>query len=274
MNAGMFVLLLSVASVYSQPDLTACDNGGAYDTSKGVATCGGMEVNFFDLVCGKGFSQQSCVAKWTNPGSGDEEDYFFMGAGAGIAVSDLPASCSKITITTPLAMVQYYPNGGCYPAADLQGTQASYTPSGDGKSIQSVTLTFAEHDDGTAVRDGYMKITCGNQTSGFTTNGDTDVQSKYEVQVTAPCSSAPGPSPSGPPAAKGGIDDGGILLIVFFASLISYFGIGFVVMWKVKNAEGMERVPHKEFWLAQVGNVKEGFRFIKSKVTRTDYAPI
>eukprot|EP00040_Diaphanoeca_grandis_P020762 m.110400 g.110400 ORF g.110400 m.110400 type:complete len:258 (+) comp28035_c0_seq1:35-808(+) len=188
--ALLLLMLFGVASVHSQPDQTACDNGGAYDTTTGTASCGGIVVNFFDLVCGKGFNQQSCVAKWTNP-SGDEEDYFFMGAGAGIEVTDLPASCSGITTNTPLAMVQYYPSGGCYPAADLQGTQASYTPSGDGKSIDSVTLTFAEHDDGRDVRDGYIKITCGDHTSGFTTNGDTDVSSKYEVSVTAPCATPP-----------------------------------------------------------------------------------
>jgi len=194
------LLLLEAAGVYSKPDKTNCNNGAAYDTSTGKASCGGVQVDFFNLLCGATFSQQRCIAKWTNPG-GQEEDYFFMAAGSGLSGSMLPTSCNAMP--SGLAMVQYYPgSGGCYPAADLAGTQATYTAGSDG-TPSSVTLTFAEHDDGSNVRDGYVKITCGQTTSGFTTSGDTNVQAKYEVDVTAPCGgppAPPGPSPSpGPP---------------------------------------------------------------------------
>ena len=271
------LLVLGAAGVYSQPDQTNCDNGAAYDTSTGKASCGGVQVDFFNLLCGASFSQQRCIAKWTNPG-GEEEDYFFMAAGSGMSGSMLPTSCNALP--SGLAMVQYYPgSGGCYPAADLAGTQATYTAGSDG-TPSSVTLTFAEHDDGSNVRDGYVKITCCQTTSGFTTSGDTHVQSKYEVDVTAPCGGAPGPSPGppGPPGGGGGasgaIGGGDILVIVFFVGGLSYFGAGFIVMWKVKKQEGKDRIPNKDFWFALPGLVKEGFRFVKAKVTRTEYSAL
>ena len=61
------------------------------------------------------------MAKWTN-GGGDEEWYYFMGAGAGMSASMLPDACSALP--SGLAMVQFKPDGTpeCYPAADLSGT--------------------------------------------------------------------------------------------------------------------------------------------------------
>lgn len=291
------LLLGAVAGVFSQPDETPCDNNGAYDTSTGTASCNGISVNFFDLVCGGGFSQSSCVASWTNSG-GQEEDYFFMGAGDGIDANQLPSECSSSFQDTGLAMVQYYPGGsGCYPAADLSGTLATYTSDG-GSGLQSVTLNFAEHDDGSNVRAGYIKITCSATTSGFTTDGDSIISSKYEVKVDAPCGSGPspppppgppGPNPPPPPGPPGpgpattpgpggqsaqGDDVGAILTIVFFVSLLMYFSLGFVYMWKVKHAEGSDRIPNKEFWTGLPGLVKEGFRFTKAKLTKSDYTPL
>ena len=113
-------------AVHAQPDTTPCDNNGAYDTSSGTSTCGGFNVNVKALVCGDGFSQSSCVAKWTN-GGGENEWYYFMGAGAGMDASVLPAACSAMP--SGLAMVQYKPDGTpeCYPAADIAGTTAAYT---------------------------------------------------------------------------------------------------------------------------------------------------
>ena len=64
------------------------------------------------------------------------------------------------------------------------------------------------------------------------------------------------------------------LVIAFFVIGIVYFGGGFVFNMKVKNLEGRERIPHVDFWTGLPGLVKEGFRFTKSKATRTDYAPL
>jgi len=43
---------------------------------------------------------------------------------------------------------------------------------------------------------------------------------------------------------------------------------------QVKNLEGRDRLSHVDFWTGLPGLVKEGVRFSKSKVTRTDYAPL
>jgi hypothetical protein len=111
-------------------------------------------------------------------------------------------------------MAQTYqdPSGnpaGCYPAADVQGSQLSYTMTGD--VIGSVTLNFNVHtDSGGSQRDGFIKIACqsGGPTSNFvyTTVGDAGHPSQYEVDVVADCSGGgpappppPGPAPPGPP---------------------------------------------------------------------------
>lgn len=280
-SLAICALAIGASNVMADPDTTPCET--AYDTTSGTAVCGGVNVNVFDLLCGNGFVQQTCVAKWTN-GGGDEEWYFFMGAGAGISGSQLPSDCS--TLPDGLAMVQYYPNkDGCFPAADLNGgggTQMYYTASSDeDNTLASVTISFVEHDDGTATRNGYIKVSCSATDQGFTTKGDSNQPSFYEIDAVAPCSGAPAPGPPGPngPSHNSGDEEeggaGGILLIVFFCSLIVYFTGGVAYNWKVKNLEGKERVPNLEFWTGLPGLIKEGFRFTIAKIKRDDgYSPL
>jgi len=263
-----------VCQVSAQADTTDCET--AYNTADGTANCGGLMVNVLALVCGQGFNQNDCVAKWVN-GGGENEWYFFMGAGAGMSGSQLPSACSSLP--SGLAMVQYYPDKQeCYPAADVSGTKATYKQSFGGLPT-SVTLNFAAHQEGGGgtVRNGYLKIACNNaSSSGFTTVGDSNEGSYYEVDTIAPCSGAAGP-PGGGSGGRHGESDGGAgtgLVIAFFVIGIVYFGGGFVFNMKVKNLVGRERIPHVDFWVGLPGLVKEGARFTKSKVTRTDYAPL
>ena len=122
----------AATAVHAQPDTTPCgvagrgDRDSTYDTSSGTSTCGGFNVDVKALVCGDGFSQSACVAKWVN-GGGENEWFYFMGAGAGMDASVLPAACSAMP--SGLAMVQYKPDGTpeCYPVADIAGTTAAYT---------------------------------------------------------------------------------------------------------------------------------------------------
>ena len=116
-------MTLCATGVLSQPDTTPCESNGAYNTSDGTATCGGFHVSVKGLVCGDDFSQASCVAKWMNT-AGENQWYFFMGAGLGMSASMLPAPCSSLP--SGLAMVQYNPDSHtCYPAADLPGLAAN-----------------------------------------------------------------------------------------------------------------------------------------------------
>eukprot|EP00040_Diaphanoeca_grandis_P016498 m.85147 g.85147 ORF g.85147 m.85147 type:complete len:273 (+) comp25836_c0_seq1:175-993(+) len=263
---AVFALMIGV-NVQAQPDETPCDNNAAYDTSAGTMQCNGVTINVKNLVCGDGFSQTNCVAQWQNQ-EGKLEEYFFMGAGSGMSASQLPEECdSKFPDTTGLAMVQYYPDGGCYPAADLLGTTATYTSDG-AEGVKSVTLNFAGHNDGSAWRDGYMKINCGTSQSGFTTTGDLNEPSTYEVEVTFPCV-------GGNSDAADGIDDGGVLLIVVFVAGFIYFVGGATYLSQVKKLEGNQRIPHVEFWSSLPGLVKEGVMFCKGKILGTvSYAPV
>ena len=120
------IFAFAAPAVHGQPDTTPCDNNGAYDTTTGTAVCGGFNVDVKALVCGDGFSQSSCVAKWIAPGAKNEW-YYFMGAGTGMDASMLPAACGALP--AGLAMVQYKPDGTpeCYPVADLTGTTATFT---------------------------------------------------------------------------------------------------------------------------------------------------
>jgi len=61
----------------------------------------------------------------------------------------------------------------------------------------SVTLNFAEHSDtGGNTRNGYIKVTCSTAEGGFTTIGDSNQGSFYEVEVNAPCSPVGPPNPN------------------------------------------------------------------------------
>ena len=207
MNSWRVALAMGVfacaPAAHAQPDTTPCDNNGAYDTGTGTGTCGGFDVDVKSLVCGDGFSEDRCVAKWVN-GGGENEWYYFMGAGVGMDAGKLPAACGALP--AGLAMVQYRPDGTpeCYPAADLAGTSLAYT-TGTNSTPASVTLNFAEHDDGSDTRNGYIKVTCAAAQGPYTTLGDAVESSFYEVEVSAPCAGAAPPSPPspGPPVAPG-----------------------------------------------------------------------
>lgn len=267
-------IVVCATGVLSQPDTTPCDQNGAYDTNAGTASCGGFQVSVKALVCGDGFTQAGCVAKWVN-GGGENEWYFFMGAGSGMDSSMLPAPCSSLP--SGLAMVQYYPDKqSCYPAADLAGTTIAYTAGSSGSTPASITLNFAEHDDGSDTRNGYIKITCDQSVNSpsFTTIGDSNQASFYEVDTKAKCAGASAPSGSkGAPKASGG-ETGGILIAVFLGGFAVYFLVGFGYNMKVKQLEGTDRIPHYEFWTSLPGLAKEGVRFTKAKITKSDYAPL
>ncbi len=84
---------------------------------------------------------RSCVAKWVN-GGGENEWYFFQGAGLGFGPGVLPQPCSLLP--SGLSLVQYYPDKQeCYPAADLSGSTAAFSGGGNGQSPSSVTILFA-----------------------------------------------------------------------------------------------------------------------------------
>ena len=113
----------------------------------------------------------------------------------------------------------------------------------------------------------YFKGTCADTEGDYTSKGDSRQESFYEIDANAKCQW----DPIAPPAGGSG---GVIFIIIVLAGSSVYFAGGFIFNWKVKHLEGRERIPHVDFWAGLPGLVKEGFRFLKSKVTRTDYAPL
>jgi len=87
-----------------------------------------------------------------------------------------------------------------------------------------------------------------------------NIQSKYACPVG-----------SKPPPSGGNNEDkmsgGEIFLIIFFVSIAAYFLVGVVVKWRVYNATGVELIPNTELWLGLPGLIRDGFLFVKNKLT-------
>merc|ERR1719272_3607 len=106
-------------------------------------------------------------------------------------------------------------------------------------------------------------------------------ESYYDCEVfialhsQAACSGsapAPGPGPSPPPGQPGGqtgevigADVGMALCLLFFLGGGAYFAVGGYMNHR-KGEVGYDRIPHKEFWGALPGLIKDGFEFTKGKV--------
>jgi Autophagy-related protein 27 len=73
----------------------------------------------------------------------------------------------------------------------------------------------------------------------------------------------------------GGISAGSVILIVLLCVVFLYFVGGAVFMKFVRKAEGLEIVPHIEFWTSLPGLVKDGCLFIGSKTCcRNQYSAL
>jgi len=64
-----------------------------------------------------------------------------------------------------------------------------------------------------------------------------------------------------------GMSGGSIFLIIFFAAAGLYFLVGVVVKWRVYSATGVELVPNTEFWVGLPGLIRDGFIYVKNKIT-------
>jgi hypothetical protein len=70
-------------------------------------------------------------------------------------------------------------------------------------------------------------------------------------------------------AARGGSEGGGnwgmLFLILFFLGTTMYVGGGIYYNMKTKGAEGVQAMPHLDFWAQMPGLVKDGVTFTKAK---------
>jgi len=94
---------------------------------------------------------------------------------------------------------------------------------------------------------------------------------EYQFAMNSKFACPPGGIPG---IGPGGLSPGSIFLIIFFVGFALYFAIGSVVMWKVKGATGIEILPNSGFWVGLPGLIKDGFGFVKGKVTGQGYTPV
>ena len=80
---------------------------------------------------------------------------------------------------------------GLFSAQGLERIPKVITYSAGSSGTTSVTLQFAEHDDGSDTRNGYIKITLAPSEGQYTTIGDSGEAAYYEVDVSAPLSGGP-----------------------------------------------------------------------------------
>lgn len=96
-------------------------------------------------------------------------------------------------------------------------------------------------------------------------------EGEFLMQLTTICACPGECTASGSPkcgSGSSGLGGGSILLIVFFSLLFVYLVVGILFMKFVKKAEGKEVIPNSSFWFAIPRNIKGGFVFVLSKVTR------
>jgi len=98
-----------------------------------------------------------------------------------------------------------------------------------------------------------------------------EINTKYACPLSAATTgSATGGSTTGGTGGGSkddGISPGTIFLIIFFVGFAVYFAVGAVVKWRVYSASGVEIVPNTEFWTGLPGLIKDGFLFVKNKIT-------
>eukprot|EP00041_Stephanoeca_diplocostata_P032667 m.1054506 g.1054506 ORF g.1054506 m.1054506 type:complete len:294 (-) comp24189_c0_seq2:4153-5034(-) len=190
------VLFASVQLTTSQ-DPTRCEK---YDRNTGTGQCNGIEIDISSVICGDAFSKSCNATRVTS--SGQTETFYFKGTPTGLPVgSSISTYClsSDFPSAGGVAMAQLISSTGeCYPAADIDRSVLFYSVSAD-NTIASVTLQFGTHTGGGGnMRSAFIQIKC---TPGkrapytYTTSGDDNHQSIYEITVEADCTGGSGPQP-------------------------------------------------------------------------------
>ncbi|XP_075264093.1 uncharacterized protein LOC142355980, partial [Convolutriloba macropyga] len=80
---------------------------------------------------------------------------------------------------------------------------------------------------------------------------------------------------SGACPSSGGINGGGIFLIIYFVSIALYLIVGVCYKAFYKGARGTEMLPNTEFWLMVPGLIRDGclyiYRTIASKTCNKSF---
>lgn len=117
------------------------------------------------------------------------EIFYFKGTPAGLPIgSSIESDCDNTDfpasggVAVAQVISQNGLSAGCYPAADVNGTELYYT-AGTGNTVRSVTVMFASHRDRSGnLRQTFMQIKCSpgkTRPYTYTTTGDEGRPSEY-----------------------------------------------------------------------------------------------
>lgn len=68
---------------------------------------------------------------------------------------------------------------------------------------------------------------------------------------------------------QGGISPGSVMLIIIFVGLAVYLIAGIIINAAVRKKTGAEMIPNSEFWMDLPKLIRDGFRFLVSKIRGT-----
>ncbi|CAH1790282.1 unnamed protein product [Owenia fusiformis] len=161
--------------------------------------------------------------------------------------------------------------GGAFFSLGTQESATFMTDQTKGLQIRYTADTLGSN----TLRTSYVQLICNKDIDKqFTATGESPpasaqyymaIESKYACPQGAPPPPVTTPRPSPGPSTPGGISIGTILCIIFIVVLVIYL-IGGIAFMKFRGKEGAELVPNVGFWKELPLMVKDGGRFVVSKV--------
>jgi len=217
--------------------------------------------NKYDL---RGAMSSSDYAGQPDPGSNPPNSFYFSPCKNSVTCSNSSAPGSPTV--SPVCQVD---GGGSYHGCGLIASvqNGELHPAGSGFWI------FYDNGDSTKYGPRQVNITCvcGKKFSlgPFPTAGSngyeyqgSDVGNVYGMQFVHPAC-----CPGG--AASGGFDYGWIFVVIVCGGAVMYLIVGVILNRFMYGAEGIQMIPHSEFWASAPGLMKDGVMYIVHKVRGT-----
>eukprot|EP01112_Ceratiomyxa_fruticulosa_P013597 TRINITY_DN3827_c0_g1_i1.p1 TRINITY_DN3827_c0_g1~~TRINITY_DN3827_c0_g1_i1.p1 ORF type:complete len:241 (-),score=35.65 TRINITY_DN3827_c0_g1_i1:13-735(-) len=192
----------------------------------------------------------------------------YSGKEAGTSYTYYWNFCQNLATTTcfsPTPVTQVSPTGTCISLGYLNSAVLKDHPKGprEGFMLSYTNTLDNKCAGGTIGRNANIIVGCGDTEANVIaiTEPGGDGACRYDIQMTSKHACAPHL------ASVSALSGGSIFLIIFLISFSLYFAIGSLVMWRVKGRSGVEAIPNYEFWRDLPGLIKDGFAFVRFKVT-------
>jgi len=179
--------------------------------------------------------------------------------------------CKNLASTTclnPTPTTQVSTTGTCTPLGYLATMQIKDHPKGPNEGVQITYINNLDNkcNGNTINRVTNIIATCDTSLD-YTFTGITEPDvCVYQISVKSK-NACPTKKGSGGGGGDGGLSGGSVFLIILLCVVVLYLAVGSLVMWKVKGHSGVEVIPNYEFWKDVPVLVKDGFNFVRFKVT-------